>query len=301
MPVTPHSRAPSRRRGQGRQKWLLLFNCQAQGLANSLSVLCEDVDVEYHDPVSLQKHLAAIRERASTCDRVVVAPGLVDQLGAELAGRGNVTLVPSPLFFGYHPDFCDLEAGGRELNPRYGSGYNSVLAYAAFHHGMDESAALALYREDVYDALGYFDAWCAARHFFIERYEQFGFDIASRFIAWSRTGAFMHTPNHPKILVLRDLAALILERLGMDTVQTDAMPHDNLANGAVLPVYPEIGLRLGVRGSHLFKRGDAYRFASLRDFIAESFRMYRACGPIRASTMHAPVVARATALVAELR
>jgi hypothetical protein len=301
MQSSPQPRAVHRRREHVRQKWLLLFNCQAQGLANSLSVLCEDIEVEHHDPVSLQKHRGVILERARTCDRVVMAPGLIGQLGTDLAGRGNVTLVPSPLFFGYHPDFCDLEAGGRELNPRYGSGYNSVLAYAAFQHGMNEADALALYREDVYDALGYFDAWCAARHFFVQRYEQFGFDIASRFIAWTRNGAFMHTPNHPKILVLRDLAALILERMGMDIIQAEAIPHDNLAKGAVLPVYPEIGIRLGVRGNHLFKRGDAYRFASLRDFIGESFKMYRACGPIRPSAMHAPVVARAISLVAELR
>lgn len=291
----------SRKKRRVRQKWLLLFNCQAQGLANSLSLLCDDIEVEHHDPVSLQKQLEGIRERAETFDRIVLAPGLAAELGQDLVRRDNVTVVPSPIFFGYHPDFCDLEAGDGKLNPRYGAGYNSVLAYAAFHQGLDEAATLALYREDVYDALGYFDSWRAAREFMVGRFEQFGFDIAARFVAWTRTGAFMHTPNHPKIIVLRDLATLILEQVGMDIVPSDVTPHDNLANGAALPIYPEVGIRLGVHGSHLFKRGDAYRFASLQDFITESFRMYRACGPIRASRIHAPVVERALSLLPELR
>lgn len=300
LPASP-PRAAHRARAHARQKWLLVFNCQALGLANSLTLLCDDIDVEHHDPVSVEKHLDAIHGRIDTFDRIVMAPGLASQLGEALTRRDNVTVVPSPLFFGYHPDFCTLVSNGTELNPRYGSGYNSAIAYAGFLHGLDEAATLALFREEVYEALGYLDAWAGARQYFIQRYRDWGFDVTARFVAWTRAGVFMHTPNHPKIAVLRDLAALILARVGLDIIPTEAMPHDNLGHGPVLPVYPEIGTRLGVRGGYLFKRGDAYRFASLRDFIGESFRMYRACGPIVPLTMHAPVVERAAALVAQLR
>ena len=58
-------------------------------------------------------------------------------------------------------------------------------------------------------------------------------------------------------------------------VRTAIIPHDNLTHGPIFPVYPEIGARIGVHGSYLFKPGGEYRLITLEQYVAACFQVYR--------------------------
>lgn len=262
-----------------RSRWLLLFNCQAHGLAHCLNLMCDEIEVEHHDPVGIARHRERIAEALPGFDRVLVAPQVADDpaTGLDLDGLGDrVMRVPSIYFSGYHPDTCYVDGpGGRPLRGPLGE-YHSVIAYAAFVQGRTEAQAIALYRERTYARMRYFARWDAAWRRMGATFSQNGLDLAALRPKWSRRGPFMYTVNHPRIECLHDLAALVLQRAGHKARYLDALPADNLANGPVIPVFPAIATRLGGKGSQLFKRPGTYRHITLEEFVAESFAAYRA-------------------------
>ena len=107
----------------------------------------------------------------------------------------------------------------------------------------------------------------------------------------------MYAHNHPRITVVRDIARAVLARAGIEAEYGDALPADNLANGPVYPVYPEIAERLGVEGSLLFKTGGRYRFLRLPDFIEASFTAYREAGALSIRAGYEPLLEAALAAV----
>ena len=112
-----------------------------------------------------------------------------------------------------------------------------------------------------------------------------------------RSEARMYSINHPRIACVRDVARCVLARAGIQAVYDDALPQDNLANGPIFPVYPEIGARLGVQGSLLFKLGGAYRFLRLADYVEASFRLYRDHDGITIRNEHAALQDAAMTLI----
>jgi hypothetical protein len=264
---------PGRRPGQ-RQQWLLVYNCQVMGLGNCLNLMCDDIDVEYYDPAGYRKHARILQRRLDDFERVLVAPQLERSLDTDFSGHPGFWRVPTLSFNAYHPDICYLLESGKALKGALGD-YHSLIAYAAFRAGLNERSTLALYRADVYAALGYFDRWDRARGTLLAAFAEQGLDISQHFMRWSRNGPFMYSINHPRLPCVRDVARCVLARAGLEASYLDPMPHDNLANGPVYPIYPEIAARLGVEGSYLFKPGGKYEFIRLEAFVASSFQLYR--------------------------
>jgi hypothetical protein len=264
---------PPGSRSAERESWLLIFNCQADGLSNALGLLDDGIDVTALDPGRWAQQGDLVMSQLDRYARIVVAPRVERGLKLDFGDRANVWRVPHVMFHGYHPDLCYLaESGPLAKGPL--AHYHSTIAYAAFRRGLDVPATVALFREDVYAALGYFDAWDAARNTLLEGYRQCGFALEDTFVRWSGAGPFMHTINHPKIQCLRDLASMILRRAGRDGARTTIVPHDNLANGPIFPVYPEVGARTGVQGSYLFKPGGQYRLMTLEQYVTACFQIY---------------------------
>ena len=284
-----------------RQNWLLLFNCQAEGLANSLELLGVDLRVESHHPPSFRKLRDDIAARLDEFDRIVVAPRVEPMLGFDLRGRDDVIRVPHVRFHGFHPDLVYMGASSGLAKGAIGE-FHSALVYAAFRSGLDEAAAAALFREDVFAELGYLDSWQVCREQLERDFSEQDFDVRESFVRWSRTGAFMHTINHPKIGVLADVARLVLRRAGIEPREAGMVPHDGLAKGPVFPVFPPIGARLGIRGSYLFKQGGGYAVLDLDEYVAASYRIYReAVGAKPANKSFLPVIERAESLVRAMR
>lgn len=280
------------------QQWLLLFNCQAAGLAHCLSLQCAALDVEFHDHASAARNREQIASRLDNYERILVEAGRGEDFS--LQHRENVWIVPPIGFHALQPDMCWL---GPEFVKREGwplGDWHSIIAYTAYTVGLTLEQALALYRDDVYSALGYYAQWDQEAEAFYGRFERFGFDMAGVLAKWSRSGAFMHLPFHPKIECLNDLARAILSRAGMPMTVSVVRPQDNLVGGPVFPVYPEVGRRLGMAGDYLFKLGGRYCLIDLTAFVARSYRHYDRCADLTPSVPHfAEALRAARGVIAE--
>ncbi|RZF26927.1 hypothetical protein EVC45_25060 [Paraburkholderia sp. UYCP14C] len=193
----------------------------------------------------------------------------------DLSGTDHVTFVPSFYFQGFHPDLTYVRCDGVPVKSPMDD-YHSVIIAVAFRKGLTESEARRLFVGDVYERLGYFSMWDAAKQEFIQNFDAYGLNVRSEFSGWMRRGGFMHSVNHPKIDAIYDVAAKVAKMLkGDDYIQSAFRPHDNLAVAPVFPVYPEIAERYGLDcGSYLFK-SFPYKFFGLDEFIAGSYEAYR--------------------------
>lgn len=257
------------------QSWLLLFNCQTPGLASSLRLLSPGLEVDAYDPGRFRRHRAEVLERLPSYDLVLVHPLLVGDL-ADRGNAENVRVLPSVAFDAFTPDgiFVNERPGGKLLAGPIGD-FHSAIGVAAFRLGLSVEETLGWFNAETYKRIGYLDRWVDSRDVLVGTFREAGYDISGPMLSWSRSGVFMHTFNHPHIRVLYDLATVILETHGMPVVDSPVTPHDNLANGPVLPVYPEVGRTLGVAGGYNFKRPGAYSLISLADYIEGSFQAMR--------------------------
>lgn len=256
------------------ERWLLLSNCQAIGLANCLTLLNTDLQVDAYDPVAYSREAKAIAGRLDAYDRIIVAPAIEKTLDLALGESDRVWRLPTFNFTGFHPDHCNLIVDGSWTGGPL-SGNFSALCYAAYAHGLKPGKALELFCDEVYRQAGYLGQWPLLRAGFIERFSNYGFDISRIFVEWSRSaGGFAYVPSHPKIECLDGMARLLLERAGLPAERCNFLPHDNLANGVVFPVYPGIASSLGVDGNFHFKPARQYRHIGLEQFVTESYAFF---------------------------
>lgn len=280
-----------------RQRWLLLWNCQAAGLADALTLRSDAVAVDVHDTLTIDAHRDTILAGLDDYDRVIVAPGVEALFDLRLGERANVWRLPGLAFTGFHPDACILAQDGALAHGPLGL-YHSAIAVAAFRAGRSVAETVALYGRAAYAALGYLDRWDAARNELLRNFAAHGIDLVGAFVRWNRRGVFMHTPNRPKIECLVDLAELLLERAGLPLVASEFLPADGLAAGPGFPVFPEIAERIGQRGSCRFKAADGVPLLDLAGFVDASFACYHAAGGIDVDAVPAAfrgVIARAEA------
>ena len=259
--------------GKNLQKWLVIFNCQAQGLGFSLSLLSDAIEVSVYNLFDFKKAADELVPRLDEYDRIIVATWIERHLGIDLGQRENLWRIPVYEFRGYHPDHCNIICGddwlGGPLNGNF-----SALSFAAFKSGLDREQAISLYNEDVYSRLGYLDHWDVSRDALLRRYEALGFDLGTTMVDWSRRGLAPFVPAHPQIRCLRDIAKIILQRAGLPVLPTEMLPPDNLAKGVVFPVYPEIGSHFGISGGYFFKPSRSYKLMGLPAFIDESYNYF---------------------------
>lgn len=289
--------AAERSRAKVRQRWLVHHYCQGAGLASCLRLLCGEVEVEVIDQYSSEDHRAAVLDQIAGFDRIIVEPTIARKFGA--ADQPRLLVVPTLAFRGYHPDFFLLRRGdGRQFAGPTGSS-QSMIAYAAFHAGLSERHAVALYREDVYAACGYLDQWSASREQLLSAFRHHGLELGREFVRWSRRGPFMHSIIHPRIGCLRDVALKLVERAGLPACPAEFLPPDELAYREVLPVYPEIARRVGIGGSYLFKRGDDQRIYSLEEYVERSYAGFRNARDAKVLGAYVPVLEKVRTAVEE--
>lgn len=264
-----HARpAPARR-------WLVVYNCLHVGLQNCLGLLRPDLQVDALDFGAYEKRHAEFAPALAGYDRIVTAPHFVANACVDFSQVAPVTRLPLTAFEAYQPDLCYLTVDGQVLRgPMFD--YHSKIVVAAWRKGMTPAQAKALFTAAHYERFGFLGIWDACKQVYLGSYADAGLDLASYFPRWSREGAFMHSVNHPAIRVVADIARALLAQDGLAPRETDFLPHDNLKNAPVWPVYPEIAEALGVRGSLLFKVHNAYRFLELEAFIAASYEVLSA-------------------------
>lgn len=253
----------------GSRKWLIVFNCTNIGLANSLKLMAPDLEVESIDFGRFKKEYGSYRRRLDAFDLILTAPHFVKNECVDFSTVATVRTLPIPYFDAYHPDLCYLMRDKDVLKGPLGD-YHSKIVVAAYKTGVPRTRVQSLFRASRYDAFGYFDRWMPAREALLTGYSALGLDLAQHFRHWSLHKQFMHSVNHPAIEVVYDIAACLLAREGVDR-RAGVVPHDNLMNGPIYPVFDEIAEHLSITGSYLFKLPAQYRCIDLPTFIDQSY------------------------------
>jgi tetratricopeptide (TPR) repeat protein len=236
---------------------LMLGNCQAPGVASVLAACTEASEVI--PLTSLNRSEQAQREQllahAARADVWFINP--VNRLAREVfaqAARPGARLVTLPAlhFNAFHPDVCyAMHRGSQQLTQQH---YNSALVVWAYGAGLGPEEAAALFNAETYRAVGYLGAWSRAVAGLQDTFRRS--DLADDFAPFmqrvQRLGCFMHTPNHPHLAVLAQLAQLAAKKAGLALVSDLAVGElvDGLA-GTVWPVYPEIARALALDGGSL--------------------------------------------------
>jgi hypothetical protein len=264
--------------------------CQAHGYAHALAHLLPEAEVDAFEAVISrnQQKLEAAAEALRGFDVI-----LTQEFGAEFGPLGTDALpalgppvhrLPLVAFSGYHPDMVYLTLDGAVQGSPLGA-YHSAIIAAAFSLGVAEEDVPQLFNRLVYGRLGYLEGFGAARTLLLEMLGRYGLDLSAEFEAWHARGPFMHSINHPRGIVLADIARAAAIRAGLLGAAAPRVlpPFDHLAADTIWPVYPEIAEVLGVPGGMLFKRfsrpigplGNAL-YIGLGRLVRESYGMYRA-------------------------
>ena len=262
---------------------LVIGNCQAPGLAASLRLMRPDWEVGFVTLPQFQSADPSLNPEAWAFDRLFVqltAMPLVERHRQVLGGE--ITLVPRIVFRGFHPDMVFACAGREHLATTTGP-FHSALALYGFVRKLGIEATLELFRPDVFEALGYFDAFDEAVHQLVAEGERVDLPLAGAIAKWRRRGCFMYAITQPHLFVLADVARALLAREGLTPAVADPEPFlpDVLKAEAGWAIYPVIADRLGLAGDYAFKSpgGEPVRVCDLERFVTASFEVYRSVPP----------------------
>lgn len=201
-----------------------------------------------------------------------------------IAGLTNVVRLPTIAFYGFHPDTIHLldptQRGRFVLGPT--GVHHSALILFAHRRGLSVDQAEALFTREVFDYVGYLDAWQGAVADVLRAGVAAGMKLDEDVARWSRGGSFMYTPTHPRPQVMFDIARRAMKAAGLETLAVNTQDYavDDMSRDHILPIYPPLAEHYGLVGSTVTKLAH-YRFSrgvgdmlTLRDFIARSFAAY---------------------------
>ncbi|HEY4439430.1 MAG TPA: GSCFA domain-containing protein [Candidatus Elarobacter sp.] len=196
--------------------------------------------------------------------------------------RPNQILFPRIWFNAFHPDLVNVQASFGGVPPPLGY-YHSTIVLYAWKRGLSVAQTAALFCYEVFERLGYFGFWEAAKRSLLDEGREVDFPLDAMLAHWERSGLFMYTPNHPALVVFADIARELLRRAGLTPAfeTPEQYMNDPMLENAVWPVYPEIARAFGLSGSYAFKpphteaASSPRVFLTLDEFIERSFYSYR--------------------------
>jgi hypothetical protein len=267
------------------KKIVISSGCQTYGLAPALSAMCNISEPTCVQNIGVDSTALKIDLQRELQDAAVFVFSnnntVASEVLSEIAFRGLAVKVPVVQFHAFHPDIC--YAYHKHTMAFTRQHYNSAIALWAYCNKLDVAKTTALYREEVFYALGYFGAWEQAVKALQENFNNS--DLRSHFrdfyLEVKRHGVFMHTINHPTLVVLIALAKAIANHVGVPIKRQipRGQLNDNL-NGSIWPIYPEIAHHLALDGgSYTWKFTNANQtFDGIKTFVDHSFNDYREQG-----------------------
>jgi hypothetical protein len=262
-------------------------NCTATMVANCLRALRPQDKVK---PFSMADTAVLATQTFNEFDLVFAVANAGEYLALDqLVGGGTFFTWPNIVFFGFQPDITYFAIEGRPVRSAMGE-YSSHIVAIGYAQDLSPKETARLFNRLVYARLGFFDKYTLSRAALLVAGERCGMDLREPMARWERSGVFMYSINHPKVIVLADIAKALLNNAGLSFDSSlplvDIVP-DVLANGGVWPVYPELAGTIGVAGSLTFTppTQGSYdpNFFSLEDFIEKTFAIYEADGFSRAT------------------
>jgi hypothetical protein len=265
-------------------KIAVIGNCQAAVMANLLNIMVPGCGANTVNVGALKSGAADLLRIAAEATHVLVQTASWPRVRRRFEEAEGVPSkfhrYPTIFFNAFHPDF--VFASG--IRSAFGQPHSAICLHG-WRQGYTVEETVGLYRREVFQALGYLDAWGPAAAGLIADGDEAGVDLRAPLEAWRRTGCFTYTPNHPNLRVMADLARFAADAMGLKSTirYPDRMMVDPFATNIVWPVYPEVAAALGVQGEAVFKRSDGPRPPQLqgntldvRSFIERSFASYEA-------------------------
>lgn len=265
---------------------LMLGSCQVVGLSALMQAMVSSLSVTAYELnrfnlEGFKDGRLNLAELVAGHDLVLMHPHaeLSRLLAEDLPQMAHkIKLMPSISFTAFHPDLVYITHGqqGHVMGPM--GEYQSSLAFYGWVNGLSIEQTLSLFSGDVYEFLGFYDYWEASLVSFAHMEALTEIRLAHLLSRWNTQGCWMHSINHPKLFVLADIARCLLARVGIPAMPgVEFSIHDNLADGPVWPVYPEVGVRLGLEGAYRFqqpRQGANLRVLGLREFVQASYKAF---------------------------
>lgn len=272
----------------------VLSSCQTRTLVSALRVLLPRARV-FGFNVFLAKSaedrclIASYAESADVVFSLWLGSEADALCSSSLAAKiGTFVLVPSITFRGFHPDMTYIRTPAGNMSGPL-SDYHSAIAAAAYVRGFSVTKTADLFNERMFSELKYFEAYNTSREELLVTFGQHNLNLGDALDRWERMGCFMYTINHPRRIVLCDLARCMCGLAGVRVeleLPIEDFVEDYMAFDNVFPVYPQIAARLGFRGGFRFKasqympqRRDCAATAAyvwdLEGFISAAFNSYR--------------------------
>jgi hypothetical protein len=269
----------------------IVGNCQSFGVAYAMKVLDPSATVDHFSMIARARSTMGIFAKTlETYDYVFshdFLPGHVRGGGSDELRRllPNAVIFPAITFAAFHPDLVYLH----DLTRQHGfvcgpiGPYHSAIGLFAYRKGLSLEMANALFNENVFDALGYFDIWNeASRELLDNTLRLYGIDISTELMNWSRRGVFMYSTVHPMSFVLFDLSKKLFEKVGLKPRQVNFNYYDihDLSRSEIFPIYPPIAKRYGAQGGYMFKLQNHHistavgDFLTLPQFLASCYKIY---------------------------
>lgn len=257
------------------KRWIVIANCQAYGLTHSILALAPDIACHGCDLWEFQKQMRENpRYYLENYDFAIIAEEARFWFKYDRADLPPYIDIPNFTFSAFHPDCCYVTANGAAVDGVVGP-YQSMIALAAYKEGLTPAQAATFFNEAVYQYAGYLDLWDEQRDRLVTQFGAAGVSIGPALRRMAHGQAFMFTVNHPKIEMLFEVARAILVSRNERVHEASWPPPEKLAD-TQWPIYPEIGLRLGLAGGYLFKPAGDPRPMSLEDFLTHSLATFSA-------------------------
>lgn len=260
-------------------------NCQVRAITRCAAAAL-DLLPRYLHPTNAaiddERLIRALDEAEIIFAQIAWAPIIRDHISKTDRPKRPVIMTPRLYFPGFHPDMLTpVKSAGKFPHLPMGNASSAILL-AAWADGLGPDAAVTLFRDEVYEALGYYDVFDAAIGLLADQWAAARVDVRPLIDGWKRP--FFYVPLHPKIEVLNDLAIALLRSAKINVADHAPPADDPLANNVTWPVYPEIGERLGVTGDYIFRPNGEVpdrptEPMTLEEFVHRTFASYRKSPP----------------------
>lgn len=163
---------------------------------------------------------------------------------------------------------------GRQLSGGPIGPLHSALVLLGWQLRLGLRATLDLFTDEVFERLGYFNAWEHSKKALLSEGRQTDVPLDHFFRRWEASGPFMYSHTHPRLDVMADVARGLLSTIGVEPPSSGDLPPDWLATREILPIYPEIARRLGLEGSLIFQPGQGQPALDLEAYASRCFALY---------------------------
>ncbi len=258
----------------------ILGNCQVGGIADSISLLVNEVEVIGEVAPTESSALIAVLENHLECQGQLVLSNSVkhliksDQILARFDRPENIYF-PSISFAAFHPDIQYAFSNGSVVKNCLGGDWNSRILLWSYLQGISQSSTLKLFCEETFESLGYLNEWNNSSEILRRAFQECEFDYGRWITAVQRQGIFMYGINHPTQYALSELAIQLAEKLfpeqDFNEINLNGLTTDYLSH-IVWPIYPEVGERLGLQTSYHWRHSK--KIIGLNDFLKLSFTAF---------------------------